>query len=162
MYATSYLPCNGLLTDPVSVGTFERIVHKDYRLSDGFIIPAGTLIGVPAQAISMDPEFFPNPTEFDAFRFAKIREKTSDPMVKGRVQWAASNLESMAFGYGRHACPGRFFAGNEIKLIMVELLMKYDIKFEDSRKDRPANMAFETQLIPDHHAKVLVRKRRFD
>ena len=110
----------------------------------------------------MDPEFFPNPTEFDAFRFAKIRETTRDPMVKGRVQWAASNLESMAFGYGRHACPGRFFAGNEIKLIMVELLLKYDIKFEDSRKERPGNMAFETQLIPDHHAKVLVRKRRAD
>lgn len=162
MYAKACLPCIGLLTDPINVGTFERIVHKDYRLSDGFIIPAGTFIAVPSQAISMDPQIFPNPTEFDAFRFANIRQTTNDLTVKGRFQWSASNLESMGFGYGRHACPGRFFAGNEIKLIMIELLTKYDIKFEDSRKKRPANLAFETQLIPNRHAKVLVRKRRVD
>ena len=150
------------MTDPTNVGTFERIVQKDYRLSDGFTIPAGTFIAVPAQAISMDPQIFPNPTEFDAFRFAKIRQTTDDSTVKGRCQWSASNLQSMAFGYGRHACPGRFFAGNEIKLIIIELLMKYDIKFEDSRKERPANLAFETQLVPNRHVKVLVRKRRVD
>lgn len=147
-------------TDKHGAGTFERIVHKDYRLSDGFVIPAGTTIGVPAQAIAMDPAIFPNPQEFDAFRFEKIRQTTIDPMVKGRVQWASSNLENMAFGYGRHACPGRFFAGNEIKLIMITLLMNYDFKFEDSRKERPVSMAFETQLVPDHGVKVLVRTRR--
>lgn len=31
------------------------------------------------------------------------------------------------FGYGKHACPGRFFAGNELKLILVKMLEKYEI-----------------------------------
>ena len=55
----------------------------------------------------------------------------------------------MAFGNGMHAYPHRFFAGNETNLIMIKLLMKHYIRFEDSRKKRPeSNVAFETQLVP--------------
>jgi cytochrome P450 len=65
----------------------------------------------------------------------------------------------MAFGYGRHACPGRFFASNEIKAIMGYLLLNYDMKFAEGQT-RPKSLLFETQNLPDHEATVLFRKRR--
>lgn len=36
------------------------------------------------------------------------------------------------YRHGEHACPGRFFAANEIKVLMVYTLMSYDIKFPPS------------------------------
>jgi len=87
---------------PVIV-TFERVITEDWKLSDGFVIPANTTIGVPTQAISMDPEIYEEPEKFDGFRFTKLRE---DPAIAGKANYASSNPVSMNFGFGRHACPG--------------------------------------------------------
>ncbi|KAK7178809.1 cytochrome P450 [Paraphaeosphaeria sporulosa] len=146
--------------NPLLLTTFERVITRDYKMSDGFIIPKGTTIGVPAQAIAMDPNLFVNPTNFDGFRFSNIRATANNAQTAGRAQWAASNLESMAFGYGRHACPGRFFAGHEIKQIMIYLLMNYDFRFVEGTKGRPENVRVETQLIPNHETKIEMRTRR--
>jgi cytochrome P450 len=137
--------------------TFERVITEDYTLSDGFVIPAHTTIGVPAHAISMDPKLYPDPKKFDGFRFEKVRE---DPQKNGRAQYASSNPSSMAFGYGRHACPGRFFAANEIKAIMAYLLHNYDMKFREGQV-RPESLLFETQYLPNSTATVCFKRRKF-
>lgn len=141
---------------PVTV-TFERIITKDLVLKDGFLIPKGTTIGAPTQAISMDRDIYSNPDQFDGFRFSKLR--ASDSPDAARMVYAASNLESMAFGYGRHACPGRYFADCEIKMIMVYLLTKYDFKFPTGITERPESLHAETQCLPNHTAKILFKAR---
>lgn len=88
----------------IGLVTFERIIRENLTLSNGFTIPANTTIGVPTHAITMDPNIYPNPEKFDGFRFAKLRQE--DPSMEGKGQYVASNPNSMAFGYGRHACPG--------------------------------------------------------
>lgn len=88
--------------------TFERVITRDYVLKDSFRIPAGTQIGIPTRAICMDPELYgKDASTFDGFRFSKLRSSSPDDPRAARMIYAASNLESMAFGYGRHACPGR-------------------------------------------------------
>ena len=52
--------------------TFERQVTKDYALSNGFVAPKGTTIGVPTQVISMDPNVYENPEVFHGFKFIKL------------------------------------------------------------------------------------------
>ena len=141
----------------LSTVTFERIITQDYTLKDGFHIPRGTHIGVPTQAISMDPDLYPDSDRFDGFRFSKLRS-SGDPNT-ARLVYAASNLESMAFGYGRHACPGRFFADHEIKMIMVYLLTNYDFKFPEGVTERPLSIPAETQLLPNHDAKIELKGR---
>jgi cytochrome P450 len=109
----------------------------------------------------MDPSLYPSPSTFDGFRHSNLLESIShDPAAVGKTKWASANLESMAFGYGRHACPGRFFADYEIKLIMVHLLMTYDIERGVGQKGRPENFMAEAQMIPNHDAKVRMRRRR--
>lgn len=76
----------------------------------------------------------------------------------------------MTFGHGRYACPGRFFASNESKIILATLLLKYDIRFEHQEKikegkmlgkcERPANLVFADACFPNPEVKVLFRKRR--
>ncbi|KAI2463958.1 cytochrome P450 [Annulohypoxylon bovei var. microspora] len=145
--------------NPLLLVTFERIITEDWRLSDGFVIPAHTTVGVPAQAISMDPKLYPEPETFDGLRFVKLRQTTDDPATKGKAQFVAANPQSMAFGYGRHACPGRFFAGDEIKAITMYLVNNYDIKFAEGQI-RPKSVEVETQFLPDHAATILCKKRR--
>ncbi|TGJ85026.1 hypothetical protein E0Z10_g3717 [Xylaria hypoxylon] len=152
--------------------TFERFVQRPHTFSDGFHIPAKTQIGVPTQAISMDPEIYTNPKDFDGFRFSNLRDhieirEGNDNNKKaaemGKLAYASSNHESMAFGYGRHACPGRWFAGNEIKMIMVYLLENYEFQFPGGKsglENRPPSMNYETQYLPNTQATVEFRKRR--
>ena len=56
--------------NPLLLTTFDRVVHAEYTLSDGFKIPAGTTVCAPSHAIAMDAAIFPNPREFDGFRFS--------------------------------------------------------------------------------------------
>jgi cytochrome P450 len=161
--------------NPHLLVTFERVITRDYRLSDGLVIPANTMIGVPAHAIAMDPELFPRPNEYDGFRFddhtlRQRREEAADTDQLGAKQteksksaasvaWVAVHPSSLAFGYGRHACPGRFFTAAEVKALMAYILRNFDFKFPDGKTDRPPNLVFETQNLPDPAVRILFKRR---
>ncbi|KAI8953283.1 putative cytochrome P450 [Xylaria longipes] len=157
--------------NPLLLITFERLITRDWTFSDGFKVPANTQIGVPTQAISMDPSIYPEPERFDGLRFYKLKKALergssdgkADVGAIGKLAFTSSNHESMNFGYGRHACPGRWFAGNEIKMIMVYLLEHYEFHFPGNKtgwENRPRSIGVETQYLPNHHAVVEMRRRR--
>lgn len=128
---------------PPGVASFQRKILKPFTLSNGQYIPAGTVLEVPAQAIAFDPEVFPEPEKFDGLRFYRLREKAReagefDTAALG--QFVSVSKGSLSFGYGRHACPGRFFAGNEIKMIVANCLLKYDIKLAEGHTERYPNI----------------------
>jgi cytochrome P450 len=60
---------------------------------------------------------------------------------------------------GRHACPGRFFAGNELKMMLVHVLLTYDIKAAGDGA-RPKDVPLGQSSMPDPEGLVLFRKRR--
>lgn len=123
------------LTDKLASGSFERKALKTFTLSNGQTVPAGALIEVPHAAITSDNDIFPNAETFDAMRFYNLRlaKQSNGPGAKdsgtaANNQFVSVGMSSLTFGYGRHACPGRFFAVNEIKMIMANIVMKYEIK----------------------------------
>lgn len=142
--------------NPLLLITFERVVHRPYTLSSGLTIPAHTTIGIPTQAITMDPDLYPDPETYDPWRFSKLRKESVEN--EGKAQYVATNAASMSFGYGRHACPGRFFATQEIKAIMAHIIMNYDIRYSEGQK-RPNSLGVETQYLPSPEATVEFRKR---
>ena len=81
-----------------SVGLARLALHS-FTFSNGVTIPAGTVIAVPVTAIHTDGEIYPNPKEFDGFRFANLREHDG---VSGQ-QVTSTSAEYLTFGYGRHA-----------------------------------------------------------
>lgn len=64
----------------------------------------------------------------------------------------------MHFGYGRHSCPGRFFAANEIKLILARILLEYDLKMPEGLTERYANINMGTDVLPDPTKEVLFKR----
>ena len=105
----------------------------------------------------MDPDIYDKPEVFDGFRSYNLRDDYG--IDKESLQYTSTSLNNMAFGYGRHACPGRFFASCVTKMIMAYLLMHYDFKFPDEQKIRPQSVVYETQYLPDQTATVSVKKR---
>jgi len=47
-------------------------------------------------------EIYPNPQEFDGFRFSTLREREGDSVV-AKHQAVSTSAEHLAFGLGRHA-----------------------------------------------------------
>ena len=69
-----------------------------------------------------------------------------------------TDSRNMAFGYGKYACPGRFYASNEMKLVLAHLLLRYDIKLPDGH-GRPKNFTFDSDMFPDPRARLLIKRR---
>ena len=85
--------------------------------------------------------------------------RESNPQSAGQQQYTAANLTNMSWGYGKHACPGRWFADAEIKMILVHMLLEFDFRFPDG-KSRPESLEFETQNLPDRTATILLKRRQ--
>lgn len=62
----------------------------------------------------------------------------------------------VAFGHGRHACPGRFFAANELKAMLAHVVSEYDVRLEEATY--PRNFFVGAALVPGK-ARVMFRKR---
>jgi cytochrome P450 len=141
--------------NPFSVTGFSRKVMTDLTMADGTVFPAGITITAPVSRISMDPDIYDDPETFDGLRFCKLRER---PGNETKYQYVATNKETLNWGHGNHACPGRFFANNEIKFIMSHLILHYDIKLPDG-EGRPQNIWTEGAIMPDASKAVLFKAR---
>jgi oxysterol 7-alpha-hydroxylase len=93
----------------------------------------GDMLIYPAFLKHFDPNLFgPNPYEYQYDRFVKKPNQPKAPSV-------------MIFGCGTHMCPGRYWAINEIKLLVALIIQHMDIEFvnmteqdkEDYRKKLP-------------------------
>ncbi|EMD42272.1 hypothetical protein CERSUDRAFT_41330 [Gelatoporia subvermispora B] len=139
----------------ISSTSMTRLALKDLHLSDGTFIPAGSVITAAATATHSDDELYPNAAEFDPFRFSRLRE-AGDAL---KHQYISTSAEYIVFGHGKHACPGRFFAANELKAMLAYVVLKYDVKFKHEGV-RPENKWFAAGIVPDPTARVLFRRRQ--
>lgn len=137
--------------------TFQRLARQDLALSDGTQIPAGTFAFSPANAINFDPELYPHPETFDGLRFYNLRQ--ASPESEKKYQLTSIDRTQMQFGIGRHACPGRWLATYQIKLILANLLDRYEMKLKDG-EGRPKPINFQTNQLPDPKAEILFRNRK--
>ncbi|KAI7784792.1 cytochrome p450 [Diaporthe eres] len=64
----------------------------------------------------------------------------------------------MGFGHGAHACPGRFFAANEVKIALAHLLMKYDWRLPEGHDPQDINVGSGVVVNPE--LRLLVRRRQ--
>ncbi|KAI0854403.1 ent-kaurene oxidase [Daldinia vernicosa] len=85
---------------------------------------------------------------------------TDEPATNANGRWQFTSIgdTAMNFGLGKHACPGRFFASCEIKMVLAYLLLHYDIKLRDG-ESRPAPNMFMMTKSPSMTAEVLFRRR---
>ncbi|CAG7926536.1 unnamed protein product [Penicillium olsonii] len=139
---------------PISLSTFRRMAMDNIRLADGTQIAKGTGLMIPNEWM-WDSQVYENPEKFDPYRFIKLREVAGHELSSSLI---SVSPEHMGFGLGRHACPGRFFAVNQVKIVLCHVLMKYEFRLADGTI--PQVQKHGIRLQSDVSAKVLVRRRQ--
>jgi cytochrome P450 len=126
-------------------------------LSDGTLLPTGTLTFSPSNAIASDSTIYPNADTFDGLRFYNLREASAEDGNK--YQLTSISSTQMFFGAGRHACPGRWFASHEIKLVIASLMSRYEFRLKGG-EERPKSILFQHGDGPDPKAEILFLSRK--
>lgn len=148
-------------TNSAGIVSFQRLVLSPIPLSSGFIIPAGTHICTASDARSRDPALYESPSEFRPMRFYSVPGTN----LEQASEIDAANLFSSVtagdswFGVGRQACPGRWYASAQIKLVLCLLLTEYEFKFPDGQLERPKNWVKDEKTGPDMEQVVFFRRR---
>ncbi|KAI0145635.1 cytochrome P450 [Xylariaceae sp. FL1272] len=137
--------------------TMQRYAVAPVVFKDGLRLQQGTQIGFANHQINLDSDLHPDAKTFMPKRALRQREEL-DP---NRFHFASVSDDSLNFGSGLHACPGRFLAQQALKLMFIHLLANYDIKFADDSTTRPVAMQHNFSLMPNITSSLMFRERRF-
>ena len=141
---------------PPSIEGLQRRAVTDVELPGGVKIRKGEFVSVDTSRLR-SPDYYENPDEYDIFRFRNMREREGG---EHKGQLVSVNPDFIAFGLGKYACPGRFFAANEVKIALCHLLLKYDwelapgatlepVFFGNSPANDPANKMRYRRRVPE-------------
>ncbi|GAW14661.1 hypothetical protein ANO14919_040640 [Xylariales sp. No.14919] len=123
-----------------------RKTHKSVALSTGHTIPPDTLIAAtnPLYNTQATP-LINDPKEFKPERWMGDRTN-KDPNANFR--FGSASIDSLIFGYGKHACPGRPFGVCIIKAMLAYIMSKWDVRLPDGRRERPKNVCMDFAVVP--------------
>ncbi|XP_055697243.1 probable cytochrome P450 6a14 [Phlebotomus papatasi] len=97
-----------------SLDSLFRQCVKDYQVPDSqHVIEKGTIVHVPIHSIQHDPEFYPNPENFDPDRF-------TEDNIRNRHHFAW-----LPFGEGPRNCIGKRFGLLQTKIGLAHMISKY-------------------------------------
>lgn len=131
----------------------RRMATKDITLDEGIMIRRGERIVVDASSTE-DTNIYKDVDRYDIYRFRRMRD---DPATMNKAQLVTTSPDHLAFGHGLHACPGRFFASNEVKVALCHLLLKYDWKLAPGNTVDPVVAGVARQVNPET---VIMFRRR--
>jgi cytochrome P450 len=141
------LRCHGM-------GTAVRVVVQDTLLGD-YMLKKGSMVQIPLQVIHHDPKHWGEDAEdFQPYRFVKEANQ-------GKKIPDDSGYRS--FGGGKHLCPGRFFATNEILAVVALFISRYEMRpvgggdwvLPTTENSNPATQVAQ----PDYDMEMEVRNR---
>lgn len=134
----------------------RRLVERDMTLSSGLKLKTGDRIAVDSHRM-WDPTLHADPKRWDPYRFLSMR--TADPAKENSAALlVTTSPDHLGFGHGRDACPGRFFAANEVKVAICHLLIKYDWELVPGTDTSPNMMGIIAESSPT--ARIRIRRRR--
>ncbi|KAF9038680.1 cytochrome P450 [Panaeolus papilionaceus] len=143
---------------PLETISMLRVAMEDYTFSNGTTVPKGTTVAIPVMPSHLNNAVYKDAHIFDPLRFIKLKAEEDDPHKAKKYDMITTSTDFLTFGHGRHACPGRFFAAAELKLMLAYFVLHYDIKLEKEGV-RPKDFCIYTARMVRPTAKALFRKR---
>ncbi|KAK9773237.1 putative Cytochrome P450 [Seiridium cardinale] len=132
-------------------GVMKLVVAPEgVTLPDGSHIPYGTKVGISGYSVHHDNNVYEDATTYDAFRF--VEAKDGKPLA-----FVTTSEKFMGFSHGSHACPGRFFAANQLKIALAHIVRHYEIH---PIAKRPVNRWFFGHIAPPLHETLRVRRKK--
>ena len=89
-----------------------RILEEDTEVSDGHVLPKGSVVLCHHRVASLQEENFTNAKEFIPERWLEDHPK----------DWNLQPSLVVPFGTGKRSCPGKRIAEQEIHILIVKLL----------------------------------------
>nr|QKX96248.1 CYP68J5 [Aspergillus ochraceus] len=139
---------------PTLLGSFRRQATNDIKLKSGFVIKKGTRVVIDSTHM-WNPEYYTDPLQYDGYRYFNKRQTPGEDKNALLVSTSANH---MGFGHGVHACPGRFFASNEIKIALCHIILNYEWRLPDGFKPQPLNIGMT--YLADPNTRMLIRPRK--
>lgn len=132
----------------------NRRVITPMTLSTGEELPVGAIVMVSDNF--SDPKIYPDPYKFDPYRYINVPDESRQS--SHHVSLTPSN---MAFGYGSHACPGRFLASNMMKVVIAMIVVNYDWRVGEGNPEGTKGLwkDMDTKLLVLPDSKVELRAR---
>jgi cytochrome P450 len=131
---------------PPTILGMKRLFNESFTFKDGTHVPRGAYVAMPIHAIENDPDITTNPTRFDGLRSYRLRQALLNTSNKESYLFSSPEPTVLSFGYGKSACPGRFFASLVVKMVFVKLLSEYDFRFKKG-DGRPQNLLIHEFLF---------------
>lgn len=140
-------------THPAQNLFMERRVMEDVALSDNIQLKRDSVTLIMSRL--GDPEVYDQPDEYDPYRFYRLRQQ---PGKQNMSQLVTTSPDYLAFGHGMSACPGRFFAAQEIKVILCQLLLRFDWHMPEGSEKVERITAGNAPCV-NPLAKIVIRRR---
>ncbi|KAI1775344.1 cytochrome P450 [Hypoxylon cercidicola] len=103
-----------------STNASGRVVLKDTLIDDTYLLKKDSVLLIPSAHLhNSESTWGPDASSFNPKRLIKDIEGRNAPKVPACAY--------RAFGSGASACPGRYFATNEILAILVMMVLTYDV-----------------------------------
>ena len=135
-----------------------RTATSDVVMSDGYTVKKGSRVMLLGSF--MDETYYPDHLRFDPYRFLNKSEAAdAGGQQKNNWQYVSTRPEHLGFGLGLHACPGRFFVANELKIALAQLLLKYDWSF-DPAEGKTDFIWIESNPMWNPSGKLRFRRRK--
>ncbi|KAF8996036.1 cytochrome P450 [Cyathus striatus] len=99
-----------------------RVMMEGHTFRDGTYVPRGTVTAHWTDPTNIDNETFENAQQFNGLRFYNLCQNGQNTRLTSISPFF------ILFGTGREACPGRFFASLELKILLAYMLLNFDIK----------------------------------
>ncbi|KAI1497974.1 cytochrome P450 [Biscogniauxia marginata] len=140
---------------PSSIASMRRHVEETFQLSNGLVLKKGTRTQVDSRRM-WDSDVHENPEQWDGYRFLRLR---LDPKTEKMARLINTSPSHLGFGHGEHGCPGRFFAANEIKVVLCHLLIKYDWRLAPETNTKPVMIGLLANANPTAKIQILRREQ---
>ncbi|CAL1386200.1 unnamed protein product [Linum trigynum] len=131
--------------------------NQETVVINGYQIPAKTKVIFNSWAMGRDPDHWTNPECFDPERF-----------LHTSTDYKGHHFDLIPFGAGRRICPGMHFGTTIVKLVLANLLYRFDWELPNQMKPPDLDMSERLGLdlrrkndlvlvpIPYHHESIEV------
>ncbi len=149
------------LSDVSITSLFRDVLSGSVDLGGGIRIPPGVRLVFPSQSMHRDAANYKDPDRFDAFRFSRkfegvVKTEQGESKPQSRELITTITPSFLVFGYGRHTCPGRWWASQVLKQMIAYFILNYDFEFVG----RPAKgSVLLNTMAPPVSTRVKVRRK---
>ncbi|KAM7218643.1 Cytochrome P450 [Rhypophila decipiens] len=140
----------------ISVVSLPRdVVYQPLGIGNGMFVPPGTRIAFPTLHMQLDPDLYQDAGRFDAFRFSRPAEESPGGEHKQDLM-DTPTPGFLPFGYGRKACPGRWYVSQTVKQALAYLVLHYDVELVGPGPERKALL---NTMIPPTGTQLRIRRK---